>query len=81
MCKYCEGCSDKEHGKGEIIANKESGGFKVDFFITGNELEANVYVEGDIFVNNFLPCVGININFCPICGVRLRKPIGRKEVD
>ena len=19
MCKYCQGCSDKEHGKGEVI--------------------------------------------------------------
>ena len=70
MCKYCE--------KGEVIDTKESEGFKVEFFITGNELETNVYVEGDIFGNTFLPCAGININFCPICGVRLRKPIGTK---
>ena len=72
MCKYCEGCSDKEHGKGEVIDTKESEGFKVEFFIEYNELESNVYMDDDTLGNTFLPCAGININFCPMCGRKLK---------
>ena len=77
MCKYCEGCSDKEHGKGEIIATKESEGFKMEFYIEYNVLESNVYRDNDILGNTFLPCASININFCPMCGRDLRKPTGK----
>ena len=78
MCKYCEGCSEEEQGKSKIIDTKESEGFKVEFFIEYNELESNVYMDDDIFGNTFLPCAGITINFCPMCGRDLRKPIGPK---
>lgn len=73
MCKYCEGCSSKEHGKGKVIATKESEGFNMEFFIEYDELETNVYCDNNVLGNTYLPCSGIKINFCPMCGRDLRK--------